>query len=63
MTARIAPAQPPFDSEVQDWLDKTMPPGTPPLILFTTLANDPRLFKKFFSGVLLDRGNLTLRQR
>ncbi len=32
-------------------------------MLFTTLARDPRLFQKFFAGGLLDRGNLTLRQR
>jgi alkylhydroperoxidase family enzyme len=40
-----------------------MPPGVPPLVLFTTLARDPRLFAKFMQGGLLDRGNLTLRQR
>lgn len=62
-TARIAPAQPPFASDVQAWLDRTMPPGQPPLLLFTTLARDPRLFGKFFSAGLLDRGHLTLRQR
>ena len=61
--ARIAPAQPRFASEVQAWLDRTMPPGQPPLVLFTTLARDPRLFHKFFSAGLLDRGHLTLRQR
>lgn len=62
-TARIAPAEPPYPAEVQAWLDKTMPPGVPPLALFTTLARDPRLFQRFMSGGLLDRGNLTLRQR
>jgi alkylhydroperoxidase family enzyme len=62
-TARIAPAQPPFPADVQGWLDRTMPPGQPPLVLFTTLARDPRLFGKFFSAGLLDRGHLTLRQR
>jgi len=63
MTARIAPAQPPFPADVQAALDRTMPPGQPPLVLFTTLARDPRLFGKFFAGGLLDRGHLTLRQR
>ena len=63
MTARIAPAQPPFPADVQTALDRTMPPGQPPLVLFTTLARDPRLFGKFFAGGLLDRGHLTLRQR
>lgn len=60
---RITPAQPPFDSTVAGWLQRTMPPGKPPLRLFTVLARDPRLFGKFFAGGLLDRGHLSLRQR
>jgi alkylhydroperoxidase family enzyme len=60
---RIAPATPPFSEAVQTWLDRMMPPGVPPLTLFTTLARDPRLFGKFMNAGLLDRGNLTLRQR
>jgi len=63
LSARIDPAQQPFSDEIQSLLDKTMGPGRPPLVLFTTLARDERLFKKFFSGGLLDRGHLTLRQR
>src|SRR5512145_944560 len=62
-TARIVPASPPFPPDVQAALDRTMPPGMPPLALFTTLARDARLFGKFFAGGLLDRGHLTLRQR
>ena len=63
MTSRIAPAPAPYAPDIQAWLDRTMPPGQPPLVLFTTLARDPRLFAKFFSAGLLDRGHLTLRQR
>lgn len=63
MDARVAPAAAPFEPDVQAWLDRTMPPGKPPLRLFTTLARDPRLFGKFFAGGLLDRGHLTLRER
>jgi len=63
MEARIIAAEPPFPAEVQAWLDRTMPPGKAPLRLFATLARDPRLFGKFFSAGLLDRGHLTLRQR
>lgn len=63
MTQRIAPATPPFSTEIQAAFDKIMPPGQPPLALFTTLARDPRLFSKFFASSLLDRGHLTLRQR
>jgi alkylhydroperoxidase family enzyme len=63
MNARIAPAQAPFPSDIQAAFDKIMPPGQPPLALFTTLAREPRLFAKFFAASLLDRGHLSLRQR
>jgi alkylhydroperoxidase family enzyme len=62
MTARIDPAAPPLPDDVQEAIDAVMR-GNPPLVLFTTLARDPRLLQKFFSGGLLDRGNLTIRQR
>ena len=63
MTHRIPPATAPFPPEIQAAFDKIMPPGQSPLVLFTTLARDPRLFSKFFASSLLDRGHLTLRQR
>jgi alkylhydroperoxidase family enzyme len=63
MTARLSPAQPPFAPEIQAWLERTMPKDHAPLVLFTTLARDARLFGKFFAAGLLDRGHLTLRQR
>ena len=63
MNARINPATAPFSPDIQAAINKIMPPGKPPLALFTTLARDPRLFGKFFSASLLDRGHLTLRQR
>jgi alkylhydroperoxidase family enzyme len=63
MTARIPPAIAPFSGDVQGWLDRIMPAGVAPLVLFTTLARDQRLFQKLFAGGLVDRGHLTLRQR
>ncbi len=63
MTARIAPGEPPFHPEIQERLDRLMPPGVPPLVLFTTLARDKRLFERFMGAGLLDRGHLTMRQR
>jgi len=63
MTHRITPAAAPFAPEIQAAFDKIMPLGQAPLVLFTTLARDPRLFSKFFASGLLDRGHLTLRQR
>src|ERR1700752_3819484 len=61
-SARIAPASSPLDRDVQDAIDAIMR-GAPPLVLFTTMARDRRLFFKFFNSGLLDRGHLTIRQR
>jgi alkylhydroperoxidase family enzyme len=61
-SARIAPPSPPFPAEIQQAIDAIMR-GKPPLVLFTTLARDRRLFFKFFNSGLLDRGHLTIRQR
>jgi len=63
MSARIEPARPPFSPEIQAAFDRIMPPGVPPLTLFTTLARDARLFELFRNAALLDKGHLTLRQR
>jgi alkylhydroperoxidase family enzyme len=62
MSARIAPASPPFDQEIAGTIDQVMK-GQPPLHLFATLARDVRLAKKFFAGGLLDKGHLSVRQR
>src|ERR1051325_10920247 len=51
---RIAPAAAPFVPEIQAALDRIMPPGVPPLLLFTTLARNPRVFQRFMAGGLLD---------
>jgi alkylhydroperoxidase family enzyme len=60
--ARIAPAADPLPEDIRQAIDAIMR-GNPPLLLFTTLARDRRLFFKFFNSGLLDRGNLTIRQR
>jgi alkylhydroperoxidase family enzyme len=61
-SARIAPAAEPLPDDIQHAIDAIMR-GRPPLVLFTTLARDRRLFFKFFNSGLLDRGHLTIRQR
>lgn len=61
--SRIAPAEPPYAPSVQTQLDRIMPPGMPPLMLFRVLARDERLFSRAFAGGLLDRGHLSLRER
>jgi len=61
--SRISPASPPYAPSIQAQLDRIMPPGMEPLILFRVLARDERLFSRAFAGGLLDRGQLTLRER
>jgi alkylhydroperoxidase family enzyme len=61
-SARMAPATPPLPADIQQAIDHIMR-GNPPLVLFTTIARDRRLFFKFFNSGLLDRGHLTIRQR
>jgi alkylhydroperoxidase family enzyme len=64
MSARVEPLQPPYPPGIQAAFDSIMlPPGVPPLLLFTTLARDERLYERFHNGALLDKGHLTLRQR
>ena len=61
-SVRITPASPPLEPDIQEAIDAIMR-GAPPLVLFTTMARDRRLFFKFFNSGLLDRGHLTIRQR
>lgn len=60
---RIAPAEPPYEPQIAEALDRIMPPGVPPLVLFRTMARSPRVFAKMFAGGLLDKGPLELRHR
>src|ERR1041384_2699673 len=61
-SARIEAAGEPLPDDIRDAIDTIMR-GAPPLLLFTTMARDRRLFFKFFNAGLLDRGHLTIRQR
>lgn len=60
---RVDPVQPPYPSEMQAVFDRIMPPGVPPLVLFTTLARVPRVYDRFRAGSLLDRGPVSLHSR
>jgi alkylhydroperoxidase family enzyme len=60
---RVEPVSPPFPPELQAVFDRIMPPGVPPLQLFTTLARVPRIYDRFRAGGLLDRGPVSLRHR
>jgi len=59
---RIAPLEPPYEPELQDWFDRVMR-GAPPLMLFRVMATNARAWEKFRGGSLLDRGPLSLRER
>lgn len=61
--SRMVPASPPYPASIQAALNKIMPPGVEPLYLFRVLARDERLFSRFFGASLLDRGQLSLRER
>src|SRR5471030_3386565 len=61
--SRIAPAQPPYEPAIAEALQRIMPPGIAPLLLFRTMAKSPRVFARMFAGNLLDKGPLSLRQR
>lgn len=61
--ARIPAATPPYPEGVQEAMDRLMPPGVEPLVLFRTLARDGRLFARLMGAGLLDKGHLTLRER
>ena len=60
---RIESVSPPYPAELQTVFDRLMPPGVPPLLLFTTLARVPRIYDRFRAASLLDRGPVSLRQR
>ncbi len=62
MTARIAPAAQPYAPDMEETLTKLMQ-GREPLLLFRTLAREPRLFRRFMAGGLLDEGTISLRER
>lgn len=63
MTPRIEPAARPYDADMETTLERLMPPGVEPLVLFRTLARNPRVFRRFMAGGLLDKGTLSLRER
>ena len=63
MSPRIEPAKSPYPEFAAKTFERLMPPGVPPLTLFTTLARDERLFSRFMASGLLDKGHLTMRQR
>ena len=60
---RIALASQPYGPAIAAELQRIMPPGVEPLLLFRTLARSPRVFAKIFASGYLDKGPFSLRQR
>src|SRR5207244_8351854 len=58
----IAPLDPPYPAGMQADFDRLMR-GAPPLLLFRTVARNPRVLQRFMAGALLDRGSISLRSR
>ena len=61
-TPRLQPVDPPYAPEVQASFDAIMR-GRPPLLLFRTVAHNPRVLQRMIAGGLLDKGSLSLRAR
>jgi len=59
---RIVPVEPPYSPQLQADFDKLMR-GAPPLLLFRTVARNPRVLQRMMAGFLLDRGSISLRSR
>lgn len=63
MSDRIAPLEAPYEPAIAEAFSRVMPPGREPLVLFRTMARNPRVLQRMFAGSLLDKGTLSLRQR
>jgi alkylhydroperoxidase family enzyme len=61
-STRVQPIDPPFAPEIEAEFDKIMR-GAPPLLLFRTVARNPRVLQRWFAGGLLDKGSVSLRIR
>lgn len=61
--SRIAPIDPPYPEEVAKTFSRLMPDGMEPLLLFRTLAHNPRVLRRIQRGGLLDPGSISVRQR
>ena len=60
---RLSPAPRPYAPEIEETLGRLMGPGVEPLVLFRTLAHNPRVLSRVLAGGFLDKGSVTLRER
>ena len=59
---RIKPIDPPYSSDMQQSFEKLMG-DQPPLLLFRTVARNPRVLQRMMAGGLLDKGSISIRSR
>jgi alkylhydroperoxidase family enzyme len=61
--SRIPPLERPWPPFFAEAMERVMPEGAEPLLLFRTVAASQRAWTKFAAGSLLDKGPLPLRER
>jgi alkylhydroperoxidase family enzyme len=59
---RIPLVEPPYPESMQQDFDRVMR-GLPPLNIFRTVAQNPRVLSRMVAGGLLDKGSVSLRER
>jgi alkylhydroperoxidase family enzyme len=62
-TQRIKLIEPPYNEDVQNDFNVIMPKGVPPLNIFRTVANNPRVLHRMIIGGLLDKGSISIQDR
>jgi len=60
---RVKPLNPPYADDIQKDFDTIMPPGIPPLKIFRTVAENPRILHRMVIGGLLDKGSISIQDR
>lgn len=63
MNSRVEAVTAPYSEDVKKSFDKIMPAGMPPLNIFTSVANNPRILQRMVAGGLLDKGSVSIQAR
>ncbi len=63
MNSRVKAVTAPYSADVQEAFNTIMPPGMPPLNIFTSVANNPRILQRMVAGGLLDKGSISIQAR
>ena len=63
MNPRIKPVEAPYKESVARDFNTIMPEGMPPIAIFRTVANNPRVLSRMVAGGLLDKGSISISDR